>query len=266
MPTLTVNGQPLHYRDEGRGPPLLLLHANPGDSRDYDAVAGPLAKSYRVLRLDWPGYGQSAMPAQPETMGVLDFYQALGEFLDGLDLPPALFIGNSIGGNAIVRLALDVPERVLGMVLISPGGFTPHNFISIGFCKFQGSRFSLSPRRFAGLYLKHRTPTTEAMLERASSEQATPERLALNRAMWRSFARSENDLRQSAGGIKAPTLLLFGEQDMAIRAKKDGKVAMQCIPHAQFAAMPCGHVSFAEIPDLFLAEVEPFLAACTRPE
>ena len=44
----------------GRGRPLLLLHANPGDSRDYEAVVPALSGMFRVHALDWPGYGLSA--------------------------------------------------------------------------------------------------------------------------------------------------------------------------------------------------------------
>jgi pimeloyl-ACP methyl ester carboxylesterase len=132
------------------------------------------------------------------------------------------------------------------------------------FCKLQGSRFALSPHRWAGLYLKRRTPVTKAMLERASTVQATEPSLALNRALWRSFADSEHDLRQSAGAIQAPSLLLFGKQDPAIPASKDGKVAARCISSAQFVALPCGHAPFAEVPELFLAEVQPFLARCSK--
>jgi pimeloyl-ACP methyl ester carboxylesterase len=240
--------------------PLVLLHANPGDHRDFEAVIPAFAQHYRVLALDWPGYGQSAPPEHPETVSASFFYNVLREFIAALALPKAFFIGNSLGGNAAARLAIESPDLVRGLVLASPGGFTPHNFITRLFCKFQGSRFALSPHRWASFYLKRRTPVTKAMLERASTVQATKPRLALSRALWRSFAGSEHDLRQSASAIKAPTLLLFGKQDPAIPASKDGKVAAQCIPSARFVALPCGHVSFAEDPELFLAEVQPFLA------
>jgi pimeloyl-ACP methyl ester carboxylesterase len=259
MPLIRLSTGDIHYREYGQGVPLVLLHANPGDSQDFDAIIPELSKTYRVIALDWPGYGQSSLPPRPETSGVLLFYNILLEFLAELALPPAYFIGNSIGGNAAARLASQFPERVRGLVLVAPGGFTPHNVITRSFCKLQGSRFSFSPYRFASLYLKHRSPTTAAMLQRASTEQATTERRALNRAMWRSFAEPENDLRESAQNIKAPTLLLFGKKDPAISANKDGKVAAQCIPSAQYVVLPCGHAPFAEVPELFLAQVQPFL-------
>lgn len=262
MPSAELSSGSVHYSEFGQGVPLVLLHANPGDSQDFEAVIPALSRNYRVLALDWPGYGQSAMPQQPESATVLHFYKTLREFLAALGVPPAFFIGNSIGGNAAARLAIESPELVRGLVLVAPGGFTPHNFISRTFCKVQGSRFSISPHRFARMYLKQRTSTTEAMLLRAATVQATTERVVLNRAMWRSFARPESDLRQTAQRIKAPTLLLFGQRDPAIPANTDGKVAARCMLSAQFVALPCGHAAFAEVPELFLAEVEPFLARC----
>ncbi len=262
MPSITLSTGSVHYSELGEGVPLVLLHANPGDSQDFEAVIPALTKSNRVLALDWPGYGQSDLPQNPGSATVLDFYKILREFLAALALPPAFLIGNSIGGNAAARLAIESPQLVRGLILVAPGGFTPHNIVTRAFCRFQGSRFSLSPYRFASLYLKHRTPTAKAMLQRAATVQSIPERIALNRALWRSFAQPENDLRQLSRNISVATLLLFGKLDLAIPANRDGKVAARCIPSAQFAALPCGHASFAEVPELFLAEVQPFLARC----
>lgn len=262
MPSLMLSTGAVHYRELGQGIPLLLLHANPGDSRDFDAVFATLARRNRVIALDWPGYGESAMPPDPATATVLDYYATLREFIAALALPPAFLVGNSIGGNVAARLAVESPERVRGLVLVAPGGFTPHNLLTRAFCRFQGSRLSLSPRRFAGLYLKRRTPVVEAMLQRAGGLQSEPARIALNRAMWRSFAQPENDLREASRGIGVPALLLFGQEDPAIPARRDGRVAAQCMPSARSVVLPCGHASFAEVPELFLAEVQPFLAAC----
>ncbi len=147
MPSIELPTGSVHYTEHGRGVPLVLLHANPGDSKDFEAVVPALSKTYRVLALDWPGYGQSALPQQPEWVGVLFFYQVLREFLAALALPPACFIGNSLGGNAAARLAAESPELVRGLVLVAPGGFTTPSLVSRNFCKLQGSRFSLGAVR-----------------------------------------------------------------------------------------------------------------------
>ena len=158
MPTLNLSSGTVHYTDTGHGRPLMLLHANPGAVRDFDAVIPALAASHRVIALDWPGYGQSAMPAQPQTRGPRYFYDVLVEFLDALKLPPAIFIGNSLGGNAAARLAAQQPQRVKALLLVAPGGFTPHNFITRAFCRVQGSAWAMSPKLWASLYLRKRSP------------------------------------------------------------------------------------------------------------
>lgn len=258
MPAVQLPLGNVHYQEAGQGTPLVLLHANPGDCRDFAAVMPALAKNFRVLTLDWPGYGRSSLTKDPATVTVEDIYQTLRAFLDALALGPAVFIGNSVGGNAAARLAIESPERVRALVLVSPGGFTQHNVITRTFCRLQGSRFSLSPRRFAGLYLKKRTPTTEAMLERAATVQREPIPQALNRALWRSFLEPAHDLRERAAQLKVPTLLVFGAKDPAIPAKTDGKVAARLLPNARIEILDCGHASFAEVPAPFLAVVEPF--------
>ena len=262
MPTVNLPSGAVHYVESGQGVPLILLHANPGDSLDFQAVIPALAEHYRVLAIDWPGYGRSAMPDPLEAISARFFHNVLRECLTTLALPPAMFIGNSVGGVAAARLAIESPERVRGLVLVSPGGFTPHNVITRAFCRFQGSRFAFSPRFFAGRYLKHRTATVQAMLERAATSQATAARLAVNRAVWRSFIEPDHDLRQRASSIKAPTLLLFGKHDPVIPATKDGAVAVQAIPGARLVVMSSGHAPFAEVPEAFLAEALPFLARC----
>jgi len=244
--------------------PLILLHANPGDSRDFDAILPRLAKDYRVLAPDWPGYGESALPQAPAAVNARYFYGVLREWLAALALPPALIIGNSLGGNVAAQLAIEAPARVLGLVLVSPGGFTPHSPITRAFCRWQGSRWALSPRRFAGWYLKHGTPTVRAMLERAATSQAATASLAVNRSVWRGFIEPEHDLRQRAAAITAPTLLVFGARDPVISARQDGRLAANVIPGARLAVMPAGHAPFAEVPEAFLAEVLPFLERCVK--
>jgi pimeloyl-ACP methyl ester carboxylesterase len=264
MPIVTLPSGELHYVDSGRGVPLVLLHANPGDSRDFEAIMPALAQHYRVLALDWPGYGASATPPAGTPVNARFFYDVFCQFLAALALPPALIIGNSLGGNVAARLAIESRAKVRGLVLVSPGGFTLHNPITRTFCRLQGSRFAPSPRAFAGWYLKHRTPTVRAMLERAATSQAAAPSLAINRSVWRGFIEAEHDLRQRATLIAAPTLLVFGARDPVISARRDGRLAASLIRGAKLVVMPAGHAPFAEVPAEFLAEVLPFLERCAR--
>lgn len=263
MPLAQLPSGSVHYVDTGDGLPVVLLHANPGDSLDFQAVIPTLADRYRVLAPDWPGYGASGPPPEDAKVDALFYYRVLREFLEALPLPPAIFIGNSLGGNAAARLAIEAPQHVRGLVLVSPGGFTRHSFLTRTLCRLQGGRWAISPRRLAGLYLRQRTPTVERMLERADTTQAADECLAINRSVWRGFLDPEHDLRQRAAAIEAPTLLIFGAGDPVISAKRDGETAAQAIPHARLVVLPSGHAPFAETPRMFLNEVLPFLAECS---
>lgn len=256
---LTLASGRVHCTEAGSGAPLILLHANPGDSRDFEAVIPSLAQHHRVIALDWPGYGASPLPVHPQEWGAGHFVQVLRECMGALGLQRASLMGNSVGGNAALRLAIESPGMVDALVLVAPGGFTPHNAVTRGFCRLQGSVLSLPPRWWAGLYLRRRTATTQAMLARAAGEQASPERLALNRAVWRSFIQPDHDVRMAARRIQCPTLLIFGRHDPAIPAHKDGRQARLSMPHAQVEVMPCGHAPFAEMPEAFLRAVQPFL-------
>lgn len=260
MPEIRLSAGTVHYRDDGKGAVVVLLHANPGDSRDFDCVSGELAARHRVIALDWPGYGRSAVPPDPTAVGLAFFHRVLLEFVSALALPPAIFIGNSMGGWAAVRLACERPGVVRGLVLVSPGGFTSPNLLASAFCGLQASRFSLPPAWFAKLYLRRKTPWVRDMLKRAGDEQSVAERRALNRAVWGSFARGEGDLRTSARGVKAPTLLVLGSRDPVISALRDGRVAAQTIERSRLVCLPCGHAAFAEMPERFLAETGGFIA------
>ena len=264
MPYINISSGNIHYRSYGAGEPLVLLHANPGDGRDYDSVVPKLAQSYRVIVLDWPGYGKSDIPNEPRQVSVIFYYQAFVEFLDALGIEYCYLIGNSVGGCVAARFAAEHPDRALGMVLVSPDGFTEHNVFTRMFCRIQASRFSLPPKLFARLYLKCVTPTTRSMLKRAATFQSTPQRRILSRALWRSFVTSDGDLRLLARAISSPTLLLFGKYDRAISAYRDGRVAARCIPHARYMVLPCGHAAFAELPDQFLEHVTGFLRALSH--
>ena len=78
MPTVNLLSGTAHYDESGQGVPLILLHANPGDSLDFEAVIPTLAQHYRVLAIDWPGYGRSAAPDPLEAVGARFFCNVHG--------------------------------------------------------------------------------------------------------------------------------------------------------------------------------------------
>lgn len=260
MSLIQLDAGVLHVDEQGSGEPLLLLHANPGDPRDFDAVLPALSERYRVLRLSWPGYGFSPAPEAPAAASAMQFATLLEQLVLKLDLSGLRIIGNSVGAYAAVRLALSQPQRVRALVLVSPGGFTAHNFFTRDFCRFKGREYVTRALNgiLAWRYLRHKTPVTLAMRERARREQKSPAAVAVNAALWRSFIDPAHDLRAAAANITAATLVLGGRYDPLIPAA-ESRQAAALIPGAHCVILPCGHAPFAEIPGIFLATVLPFL-------
>lgn len=260
MSLIQLDAGVLHVDEQGTGEPLLLLHANPGDPRDFDAVLAALSERYRVLRVSWPGYGWSPAPEPAASASAMLFATLLEQLVLRLDWRGLRIIGNSVGGYAAARLALTQPDRVQKLVLVSPGGFTQHTFFTRDFCRFKGREYVTKALNgfLAWHYLHHKTAVTQAMRERARLEQRSPAAVAVNAALWRSFIEPAHDLRESAKAIAASTLILGGRYDPLIPAAESRRAAA-LIPGAHCVILPCGHAPFAEIPDIFLATVMPFL-------
>lgn len=252
--------------ERGRGAPVLLLHANPGDHRDFDAVVPALAARYRTLAVDWPGYGESEPPPSPRSASAMLMAEVLEEIVDRLHLAPAILVGNSIGGYAAARLAIDHPRKVRAMVLVDTGGFTPRNILKRLFCRLKGKDFVT--RRIAGrysaFYLKRRNHVVEQIIARTYAGQADPARVAVDAAMWRSFLHPDHDLRERAARITAPTLLVWGRHDPVLPVGVDAQTAQRCIPGSRLVTLDTGHEPFAEDPEAFLAAIGPFLEAAAR--
>ena len=83
------------------------------------------------------GHGNSPMPDTP--LGAPGLGDLAVELVDVLDLTNLVVIGNSVGGYAACRIALERPDRVAGVVLVNTGGFTPHTPFSRAFCAVMGT-------------------------------------------------------------------------------------------------------------------------------
>ena len=105
----------IHYRIEGTGEPLLMLHQTALSSDEFSEVIPVLGKSYRVVAMDVMGYGNSDMP--PREYKVEDYTQSIIHFLDALDIKKTNVIGHHNGAAFAVEMAAAYPERVDKLVL-----------------------------------------------------------------------------------------------------------------------------------------------------
>ena len=110
----TTNG--LHYRSEGRGPTVVLIHAFHMDLREWDDVVPLVVATNRIVRYDVRGHGRSKI-----TVPLRSSVDDLVSLLDELKVSRAALVGLSMGSNVALDFALTHPERVERLVLLSPG-------------------------------------------------------------------------------------------------------------------------------------------------
>jgi pimeloyl-ACP methyl ester carboxylesterase len=252
------------YSDTGEGPVVVLLHATLHDRHDFDAIVPSLRRDHRVIAVDWPGHGDSPALAPSYRPTAASFADALADAVAALDLPPAAFIGNSVGGFAAARLAITDPQRVSRLVLVDTGGFVTNPAVRL-YCRVMGTPVVMKRvlPRFIRSYMKATSDSDHAIQERVLARAKTREGVNLTAALWRSFASPEYDLRPHADRITAPCLVIWGSKDTAAPMRLAARATAAAIPGSRLEVLPTGHVVFSSDPDGFLAIAAPFLAAAS---
>jgi pimeloyl-ACP methyl ester carboxylesterase len=264
MSFVTTTAGRVFYEERGSGVPVVMLHATLHDHRDYDRLAEGLAPRYRTIAIDWPGHGRSDPAGDGPPADAFRLAAVLAEIVAGLHLPPAVLIGNSVGGYAAVRLALDQPDRVAGLVLVNTAGFTARTPATVA-----GTRLLGSPRisrqllpRLVPSYMKPRNDHDRAIADRVQALARTADGARVAASLWRSFGARGFGLRADASRLTAPTLLVWGARDVVLPLKA-GRQTHAAIPGSQFREFDTGHVVFASDPDGFLDVAVPFIESAT---
>jgi pimeloyl-ACP methyl ester carboxylesterase len=263
-----VRGTQVHYRDEGQGETIVLLHGTAASLHTWDAWAEELAHHYRVVRLDLPGFGLTG-PDGAHDYTAAHYVDFLTGFLAKVGVERFHLVGNSLGGRVAWELALALPARVQSLVLIDAGGY-PLDPKSIVFKLARTPGLSRLVRWITPRSLVRKTllevygddrKVTDALVDRYFDLQ----RRAGNREAFIERARTPNvDDTAALPGIHCPTLVLWGELDAwlpvehARRFQKD-------IPGAELIVYPgVGHMPMEESPAASVADTERFLARVPR--
>jgi pimeloyl-ACP methyl ester carboxylesterase len=118
---IEIQGMRIRYRDEGSGPPLLLLHGFSSSLDTWDGWQRQLGSKRRVIRLDLPGFGLTG-PAPDGNYTAARYVGVVTELLDKLGVERTDIAGNSMGGRTALMFALAHPERVRKLILVDAGG------------------------------------------------------------------------------------------------------------------------------------------------
>lgn len=115
-----VDGVKLHYLDKGEGSPIVLIHGNGVMARDWvlSGVFDALARNHRVIAFDRPGFGHSTRPRSTVWSPKMQA-ELLAKAMDRLGAGRAVVVGHSLGALVALHLALEHPERVSALGLLS---------------------------------------------------------------------------------------------------------------------------------------------------
>jgi pimeloyl-ACP methyl ester carboxylesterase len=115
------DGVRLAVAQDGEGPPVVLLHGLTATRRYVVMGSRALERSgHRVIAYDARGHGQSSRAPDPGAYGYEVLAGDLRAVMDGLGIERAVLAGASMGAHTLLRFALDAPERVAGLVVITP--------------------------------------------------------------------------------------------------------------------------------------------------
>lgn len=262
---IEVAGANVRVRMEGRerAPPIILLHGFIYSLETFDAWAEALKEDYRVIRFDLLGHGLSG-PDPQQRYSPEERAEFLGMVMDALGVERAVIAGNSLGGLAAWRFAAASPDRVGALILISPGGY-PANGVGDA---------PLSPPPAMALFLKTAPDAGVAYTLGniyGDDSQVTPAKIKLVGDMMRrkgngdAFVQSIEefslpDPEPLLNSITAPTLILWGGDDIVIPVDHGRRMAA-AIPDARLIVYDgVGHVAHEEAPERSIMDVRAFLA------
>jgi pimeloyl-ACP methyl ester carboxylesterase len=242
-----VGGLQVHYRREGAGPPVLLLHGSGSTLLSFDAVAGRLVHDHEVVRLDLPGFGFTG-PRTDRDYRIETFADFVDAFMGAVDLAAAHVVGHSMGGNIAWNLAAAHPARVRSLVLLNATGY-PEKTLPAAFRLARNPALRPLLRRWApkGATAKNLRSivgpgfeVTEEMIDRSAAMLALPG----NRSAFVDFANTDQaDRTDLLPRIGAPTLVVRSTEI-------DGQRFARDIPNCRELVLSgVGHLMPEEAPE-----------------
>lgn len=276
---VTVDGVRLHYLERGSGPVLVLLHGNGvlAEDFEYSGLIDKAAQHYRVIAFDRPGFGYSERPRNrvwtPQAQARL-LHHALQEI--GVD--SAIVVGHSFGTLVALSMALEVPDFVRGLVLLS-GYYYPSLRVDVPLLSGPAiplvgdlMRYTISPLTARMLW----RPLTKQMFAPLPVDprfRRIDPWMALRPGQLRAAA-ADNALMIPAAmalsrrypELKVPATIIAGTQDRVVDFGHNSERLDERIPDSELQLEPgVGHMTHYAHPDKVMAAIDAIAAQVGEP-
>jgi pimeloyl-ACP methyl ester carboxylesterase len=262
---IDVDGLKVYYKETGPqgAPALLLLHGFGSSLQAWDDWSLKLEQKYRLIRLDLPGFGLTGASPANDYSEEKDL-AILTHFVDKLGLEKFSVVGHSMGGKMAWSLAASQPERVQALVLMAPDGFPetkdigtkPYEVPAImGLIKFVLPKYLV--RKSIEPAFVQADSLNDALVNRYFDMLRAPG--VRGAILERSNQTIYTDPVPRLKAIKAPTLLIWGEQDQMIPSTNAQSYANVLSNSTTVLIPKLGHLLQEEQPEKGLAAVMQFL-------
>lgn len=273
-----VDGVRLHYIERGEGPVLVLLHGNGVMANDFEhsGLLERAAEHYRVIVFDRPGFGYSERPRSkvwtPQAQARL-LHHALRE----LDVESAIVLGHSWGTMVALAMALEAPDFVRGLVLLS-GYYYP---------SLRADVLTAAPAiPLVGDLMRYTvSPIVARMLWRPIVKRAfapqqvdarfrelpvwmmlRPKQLRASAAETAMMIPSATSLARRYPELKVPVIVMSGTKDLIVDFGHNSERLSERIPDSELQLQPgVGHMTHYAHPDQVMAAIDSIAARVGEP-
>jgi pimeloyl-ACP methyl ester carboxylesterase len=263
---INIEGVRIHYRDEGSGPAVVLVHANFANLIGWDPWVEALRDAYRVVRLDMTSHGLTG----PDPTG--DYttertVQVVEKFIDAMGLEQFSIGGTSMGGTIAIQYTYRHPDRIENLILLSPGSLEGKERKSSGRGDVPDAAYLLKyimPRALPEFMLRSgfgdKSKLTDELIDRwydmwmrEGNREAQLDRLRQYKA---------GDIEGIIREIHTPTLLMWGEANTTAKFEQAAhfQELLENVDSLTFISYPgVGHMAVQEAGEQTGHDVRAFL-------
>jgi len=260
------DGIRVHYKDQGTGPAILLVHSSVGDLVDWDGWVKVLSKNYRVVRLDLPGFGLTG-PVPSGNYSVDRYLMLVDALMDHLGIERFAIAGTSFGGLVAFRYAGTRTDRVTALVLQNSAGI-----------EYGGRRGTTERARGPARVFTPEVTTTDMISSSLKTiindhSKITPEMVQRKVDYWNVIGRDREGFiatrmyergnpQRVLGHVRAPALVLWGGNSNAL-SPETAQAFVDALKNAKSVKKIIyaggGHLLHIERPEETVADVKAFL-------
>jgi pimeloyl-ACP methyl ester carboxylesterase len=247
-----VNTPELAFRDEGRGPAVLLIHGFPLGGWMWEAEVRALVPRYRTIVPDLPGFGAS--PPEVRTPSIDRWADDLAALLAARGVERTAIVGFSMGGYVALSIAARYPRLVAALVLADTRAAADSEEAK----RARDDMADLARREGAGavadrmverLFAKRTRELRPGLVAAARARMSAVSPDAIVAALL--AMRDRPDRTAALAAIRAPALVIVGAED-AITPVAEAEKIKGLLPDARLAVIPgAGHASNLEEPAVF---------------